>query len=75
MLAAVLSGWLAGSGLRDLDGSVAGLRFGPIDTIFTVSGLVVVLAGVYARMALPDTEEEAPAPAAAPAEQSLEGTQ
>jgi len=75
MLAAVLSGWLAGSGLRHLDGSVAGLRFGPIDTIFTVSGLVVVLAGVYARVALPDTGEPAAAPAPAPAEQTLEGTQ
>ncbi|MFJ8434827.1 MFS transporter [Kitasatospora sp. NPDC094019] len=64
MLTAVLSGWLAGSGLRDFSGSVAGLRFGPIDTIFAVSGLVVVLAGVYARVGLPATGA---APAAGPA--------
>ncbi|MFB8238046.1 MFS transporter [Kitasatospora purpeofusca] len=64
MLTAVLSGWLAGSGLRDFSGSVAGLRFGPIDTIFAVSGLVVVLAGVYARVGLPAS---GPAPAAGPA--------
>ncbi|MFF7588514.1 MFS transporter [Kitasatospora purpeofusca] len=63
MLTAVLSGWLAGSGLRDFSGSLAGVRFGPIDTIFAVSGLVVVLAGVYARMGLPATEA---APAAGP---------
>ncbi|MFD5922423.1 MFS transporter [Kitasatospora sp. NPDC058201] len=61
MLAAVLSGWLAGTGLRDFSGSLAGQRFGPIDTIFAASAIVVVLAGVYARIALPDT---AAAPAA-----------
>ncbi|WP_380283350.1 MFS transporter [Kitasatospora purpeofusca] len=65
MLTAVLSGWLAGSGLRGFSGSVAGLRFGPIDTILTVSGLLVVLAGVYARLALPAADA---APAAKPAD-------
>ncbi|MFB7469561.1 MFS transporter [Kitasatospora sp. NPDC056184] len=65
MLTAVLSGWLAGSGLQGFSGSVAGLRFGPIDTILAVSGLLVVLAGVYARLALPAVEA---APAAKPAE-------
>ncbi|MFB8204537.1 MFS transporter [Kitasatospora purpeofusca] len=67
MLTAVLSGWLAGSGLRDFSGSLAGLRFGPIDTIFAVSGLVVVLAGVYARVGLPASgAAPTPAPADAP---------
>jgi MFS family permease len=56
MLSAVLSGWLAGSVLRDVAGSVGGLRFGPIDTIFAVSGLIVVLSGVFAWFALPGTE-------------------
>lgn len=55
MLSAVLSGWLAGSVLRDLAGSVGGLRFGPIDTIFAVSGLIVVVSGVFAWIALPGT--------------------
>lgn len=74
MLAAVLSGWLAGSGLRHLSGALAGLRFGPIDTIFTISGLLVVVAGLYARGALPDAEHlPSPAPPAA-AEPTLEGT-
>ncbi|MER7706987.1 MFS transporter [Kitasatospora sp. NPDC097605] len=83
MLTAVLSGWLAGSGLRDFSGSAAGLRFGPIDTIFAVSGLLIVLAGVYARIALP-AADTAPAPKTAgpagdtaepaePAEPTLEG--
>ncbi|WP_395359194.1 MFS transporter [Streptomyces sp. YH02] len=56
MLAAVLSGWLAGSVLTDVAGSVAGVRFGPIDTIFAVSGVIVVLSGVFAWLALPGTE-------------------
>ncbi|MFD3534645.1 MFS transporter [Streptomyces sp. NPDC058664] len=56
MLSAVLSGWLAGSVLHGFAGSVGGLRFGPIDTIFAVSGLIVVLSGVYAWLALPGTE-------------------
>ncbi|MFD3994389.1 MFS transporter [Streptomyces sp. NPDC058548] len=56
MLAAVLSGWLAGSVLTDVAGSVGGVRFGPIDTIFAVSGVIVVLSGVFAWLALPGTE-------------------
>ncbi|WP_103512429.1 MFS transporter [Streptomyces sp. SM13] len=56
MLAAVLSGWLASSILRDIAGSVGSLRFGPIDTIFAFSGLFVVASGVYAWRALPGTE-------------------
>ncbi|MFE6869727.1 MFS transporter [Kitasatospora sp. NPDC057692] len=67
MLTAVLSGWLAGSGLRGFSGSVAGLRFGPIDTILAVSGLLVVLAGVYARLALPAAEAAGAAKPAGPA--------
>ncbi|NEB56748.1 MFS transporter [Streptomyces griseus] len=56
MVAAALSGWLAGTVLRDFDGSVAGVRFGPIDTIIAVAGLCILLSGLYARGALPDTE-------------------
>lgn len=59
MLAAVLAGWLAGSALRSVAATFAGQHFGPIDTIFAVSGIVVVLSGVFARMALPDTEAAA----------------
>ncbi|MBP2580405.1 MFS family permease [Streptomyces sp. PvR006] len=55
MLAAVLSGWLAGSVLTDVAGSFGGVRFGPIDTIFAVSGAIVVLSGVFAWLALPGT--------------------
>ncbi|MEV7419442.1 MFS transporter [Streptomyces sp. NPDC089919] len=58
MLSAVLSGWLAGSVLRGMGGSVAGFRFGPVDTIIAVSGLVVLLAGFFAMAALPGTPDD-----------------
>ncbi|MGW4229288.1 MFS transporter [Streptomyces sp. NPDC004980] len=68
MLSAVLSGWLAGSVLRDVAGSFAGIRFGPVDTVFAASGVFVVLSGVYAWTALPRTEApEKPDPGPAPA--------
>jgi predicted MFS family arabinose efflux permease len=67
MLAAALSGWLAGSVPRDTVGSFAGLRFGPVDTIFTVAGAVVVLSGLYAWLVLPGTESAEEAGASAPA--------
>ncbi|MET9624066.1 MFS transporter [Streptomyces sp. NPDC006464] len=53
MLSAVLSGWLAGSVLRDVSGSFGGIRFGPLDTILAVSGVIVLLSGVFAWAALP----------------------
>ncbi|MFE1733046.1 MFS transporter [Streptomyces bacillaris] len=55
MLAAALSGWLAGAVLSDFEGSVAGIGFGPIDMILAVAGLVILLSGFYARLALPET--------------------
>jgi MFS family permease len=61
LLSTVLAGWLASTALRTFNGSLAGLRFGPIDTILAACGLVVVVAGVYARIALP---RPAPEPAA-----------
>jgi MFS family permease len=68
MLAAVLAGWLAGSVLRGVSFSVAGAHFGPLDTIFAFSGVVVVLSGLYARAALPDPAKETDAAGADAAE-------
>ncbi|MFG1807612.1 MFS transporter [Streptomyces sp. NPDC049040] len=65
LLAAALSGWLAGGGLPDFGRTVAGLHFTPVDSIIAGAGVLVVAAGVYARIALPDTEA-APAPTADP---------
>jgi MFS family permease len=53
MLSVVLAGWLASSALRTVHGSFAGMRFGPIDTIFAASGLLVLVAGGYALAGLP----------------------
>lgn len=61
MLAATVAGWLASSVLRNFAGSLAGLRFGPIDTIFAVSGVLLAIAGVYARVTLPQSAESADA--------------
>ncbi len=62
LVAAALSGWLASSALRDFTASIGGIRMGPIDTIFVMASLLIVLAGVYAYAALPDTEQPAPVP-------------
>ncbi|AXI69842.1 MFS transporter [Streptomyces cavourensis] len=61
MLAAALSGWLAGTVLSGFEGSVAGIGFGPIDMILAVAGLVILLSGFYARLALPETQTAGPA--------------
>jgi hypothetical protein len=53
-----VAGTLASSLLRGLDVSVAGLHLGRIDSIFLVSGLLIVASGAYfavATRALPDT--------------------
>ncbi|WP_260618246.1 MFS transporter [Streptomyces sp. WAC07149] len=66
MLSAVLSGWLAGSLLQDVGGSLGGLRFGPVDTVIAASGLIVLLAGFFAMAALPGTEGSASRPKTRP---------
>ncbi|MEW1633670.1 MFS transporter [Streptomyces sp. NPDC093801] len=66
ILSAVLSGWLAGSALRGVEGSLGGLRFGPVDTVIAAAGLVILLAGVFAWTALPGTEGAGEAPGEAP---------
>lgn len=41
-----VAGWLAGTALRGMHAVVAGVTFGPIDTIFGVSALLIMTAGV-----------------------------
>jgi MFS family permease len=53
MLSVVVAGWLASTALRGFSGRLTGIRFGPIDTIFAASGLLIILAGCYAVVALP----------------------
>ncbi|MFE3372472.1 MFS transporter [Streptomyces sp. NPDC059173] len=74
MVAAALSGWLAGSVLHGFEGSVAGLRFGPVDTIIAAAGLCILLSGFYARSALPETATaEGGEPAGEPAREEPAG--
>jgi hypothetical protein len=63
MLAAAASGWLASSTLRDFGASAGPVRLGPIDSVFVVAAVLIVVAGVYARGALP---RDGDAPATAP---------
>ncbi|HEX5404619.1 MAG TPA: MFS transporter [Pseudonocardiaceae bacterium] len=53
MLSVVIGGWLASTVLRGFHGTIGGVRFGAIDTIFLCTGLLIVAAGVYASFALP----------------------
>ncbi len=64
MLAALTAGWLASSVMPNFSRSLAGARFGPIDSVFAVSGMLILLAGVLARFTLcePAAETESAAP-------------
>jgi hypothetical protein len=56
MISVVLAGSLASTALRGFHASVAGLRIGPIDTIFTMSAILILAAGVFGYVALPPAE-------------------
>jgi MFS family permease len=43
--------WLASTVLHDLDVSVSGFHFGPIDTIFTAGGVLIILTGLLTARA------------------------
>lgn len=75
MLSVVVAGWLASSVLRNFDGTLAGVHFGPIDLIFAGSGVLMIVAAGYSVFALrggdtPDSPapvaEASPAAAAGP---------
>ncbi|WP_328315495.1 MFS transporter [Streptomyces sp. NBC_00388] len=58
-----VSGWLASTVLSNFHAEIAGVRFGRIDTIFTVAGFLVVAGGLYAAVALRSADEPVPGPA------------
>jgi MFS family permease len=64
MLSVVAAGWLASTALLHFHADIGGLHISRIDTIFTISGLLITLGGIYAAIALP------PDPAAATPEPS-----
>jgi predicted MFS family arabinose efflux permease len=66
MLSMVVSGWLASSVLLHFHATPLGIHIGPIDTILTVAGLLIVFAGLYAFATLPRGElTPSPEPAVA----------
>jgi MFS family permease len=52
LLTVTVTAWLAGTVLSDLDGTVAGVHFGTIDTIFLVAGTAIALTGLWLARAL-----------------------
>jgi MFS family permease len=63
MLSTVVAAWLLSSVLRNFSVSLAGVRVGPVDVIFLASGGLLMVSGLYARIALRKTSA-ASAPAA-----------
>jgi MFS family permease len=65
LISVAAAGYLASTVLRGFHTQVGAFTFGPIDTIFTGSGLLIVLGGVYAlaqlgRATTPPPAAEAP---------------
>jgi MFS family permease len=54
LISIAVAGYLVGSVLQDFHASILGLPFGPVDTVFTVMGLLAVVGGLYARINLRD---------------------
>jgi hypothetical protein len=57
ILSMALAGFLASTVLRGFHGTVAGLTFGPYDTIFIFAGLLFVLAGLGSIAPLRDVTD------------------
>jgi MFS family permease len=53
------AGYVSGVLLARLHLQVLGLMFGPVDTVFTISGIIVLLAGAVAAFSLFETKESA----------------
>ena len=72
MLSMLVAGWLASSSFRTFHAELLGVHMGPIDTIFTVAALLLVLGGVNGFITLPGAMRKASeqAEADAPADPS-----
>ena len=53
IVSTAVASWLASTVMLNFHAKIAGVHMGRIDTIFTVSGLLVVLGGLYGAFALP----------------------
>jgi MFS family permease len=54
MISVLLAGFLGSTVLKDFHKQIAGIAFGPYDTIITVAGILALLGGIYAAMRLDD---------------------
>lgn len=52
LLSSTLAGWLDSDVLRGFSATLLGLRFGPVDTLLTATGLLICAGGIYAAMGL-----------------------
>ena len=52
MLSVAVAGYLYSTVLQSFHATLVGITFGPIDTIFTVTGILVVAGGLYAMVNL-----------------------
>jgi len=59
MLSMLVAGWLASSSFRGFHAELLGVHVGPIDTIFTVAALLLVLGGVNGFLTLPGSMRKA----------------
>lgn len=53
ILSMALAGLLASTALRSFHATVLGIHMGPFDTIFSASGLLIIVAGLIALLTLP----------------------
>ena len=52
MLSSTLAGYLVSTMLRSVHLIILGMAFGPVDTIFTVTGILALMSGIYALFSL-----------------------
>ena len=52
LLSTVVAGYLVSTLLRNFHASILSIAIGPIDTLFTISGLLAVLGGIAAMLNL-----------------------
>lgn len=56
LIASALAGWLVSDVLRGFSASVLGLRFGPVDMLLTLAGLLICLSALVAMAGLQGQE-------------------
>jgi MFS family permease len=52
LVSVVVAGYLVSTVLRGFHATILGIHFGPVDTVFTVMGMLAVAGGIYARLSL-----------------------